>query len=206
VSLDLSGSFTRGPGLTTGPALSTGASANLTLPEQVALSLRQTVAPGWTLLGTVEWVHWSRLGDVAAVGAGCGGAGGICEVLNLNYRDGWLYSLGAEYAWSPALLLRAGVAYEISPIKDSTRDILVPDSNRVFLGVGASYKYSENIVVDFAYSHIFFEDDAAFCIASAAANGGSTHCNAATRPAAILLRGDIDSSADLISVGLRYRF
>jgi long-chain fatty acid transport protein len=72
--------------------------------------------------------------------------------------------------------------------------------------LGASYKYSEKIIVDFAYSHIFFED-APFCIASAAANpGGSTHCNAATPPAAILLRGSNDSSADLISVGLRYRF
>jgi long-chain fatty acid transport protein len=197
VSLDVSGSFTRGP-------LATGASASLTLPEQVTFSFRQAVAPGWTLLGTVEWQHWSRLGDVAAVGSGCG-VSGICEVLNLNYRDGWFYSLGAEYAWSPLLLLRAGVAYEISPIKDSTRDILVSDSNRVFLGVGASYKYSEHIVIDFAYAHIFFED-APFCIASAAANGGSTHCNPATRPAAILLRGDADVSADLISVGLRYRF
>jgi long-chain fatty acid transport protein len=203
VSLDVSGSFTRGPGLITGPGLSTGASASLTLPEQVTFSVRQAVAPGWTLLGTVEWQHWSRIGDVAAVGSGC--VSGICEVLNLNYRDGWLYSLGAEYAWSPLLLLRAGVAYEISPIKDSTRDILVPDSNRVFLGVGASFKYSENIVIDFAYAHIFFED-ASFCIASAAANGGSTHCNPGTPPAAILLRGDSDTSADLISVGLRYRF
>ena len=204
VDLDVSGSFTRGPGLATGPGLSSGASASLTLPEQVTFSFRQAVAPGWTLLGTVEWQHWSRLGDVAAVGSGCG-VSGICEVLNLNYRDGWFYSLGAEYAWSPLLVLRAGVAYEISPIKDSTRDILLPDSNRVFLGLGASYKYSERIVIDFAYAHIFFED-ASFCIASAAANGGSTHCNPATPPAAILLRGNADVSADLVSVGLRYRF
>ena len=204
VSLDVSGSFTRGAGLTTGPALSTGATADLTLPEQVTFSFRQAVAPGWTLLGTVEWQHWSRLGDVAAVGSGCG-AGGICEVLNLNFRDGWFYSLGGEYAWSPLLTLRAGVAYEISPIKESTRDTLPPDSNRVFLGVGASYRYSENIVLDFAYAHVFFED-APFCIASSGANGGSTHCNPGTHPAAILLRGNSDISADLISVGLRYRF
>jgi long-chain fatty acid transport protein len=102
-------------------------------------------------------------------------------------------------------VLRAGAAYETSPIVDSTRDILLPDSNRVWLSLGASYKYSENIVIDFAYAHIFFED-APFCIASAAGNGGSTHCNAATPPPAILLRGSNDSSADLLSVGLRYRF
>jgi long-chain fatty acid transport protein len=204
VSLEVEGGFRRGPGLTTGPAFFTEATADLTLPEQVTFSFRQAVAPGWAVLGTVEWVNWSRLGDVTAASAGCGAAG-VCEVLNLNFRDGWFFSLGAEYAYSPALVLRAGVAYEISPIEDRTRDILLPDSNRVFLSVGASYKYSEHITLDFAYSHIFF-DDAPFCIASAAANAGSTHCNAGTPPPAILLRGDSDTAVDIVSLGLRYRF
>jgi long-chain fatty acid transport protein len=204
VSLEVEGGFRRVPGLLSAPAVSTDVTADLTLPEQVTLSFRQAMAPGWAVLGTVEWTNWSRLGDVSALAAGCGPTG-VCEVLNLNYRDGWLFALGAEYAYSPALLLRAGVAYEISPIENDTRDILVPDSNRVFLSLGASYKYSEQIVVDVAYSHVFFED-ARFCMASAAANAGSTHCNAGTPPAAILLRGDVDSSVDIISVGLRYRF
>jgi long-chain fatty acid transport protein len=204
VGLDVSGTFRRDAGLTSGPAVAAEAEAGLTLPEQVTFSLRQALAPRWTLLGTVEWTNWSRLGDVAAVGAGCGPTG-VCEVLNLNYRDGWLFALGAEYAYTPLLTLRAGVAYEISPIEDSTRDILVPDSNRVFLSFGASYRYSEQITVDLAYSHIFFED-APFCIASQASNGGSTHCNSGTPPGAILLRGDSDTAVDILSVGLRYKF
>ena len=172
--------------------------------DRVAADRYLREAPGWTLLGTVEWKNWSRLGDVAATGSGCGPTG-ICEVLNLNYRDGWFYALGAEYTYSPALTLRAGVAYEVSPIDEDVRDIIVPDSNRVFLSAGASYKYSEQIVVDFAYSHIFFED-APFCIASADANGGSTHCNANTPPSAVLLRGSTDTAVDIVSLGFRYRF
>jgi long-chain fatty acid transport protein len=202
VGLDVSGAFTRGEGALTGGAFRADATAGLTLPEQVTFSFRQAVAPRWAVLGTVEWQNWSRLGDVAAVGPGCPEAG-VCEVLNLNFRDGWFFSLGAEYTWSPTLRLRGGVAYEISPIGDRTRSILLPDSNRVFLGVGASYKHSEHIVVDFAYSHIFFAD-APYCIASP--DTGSTHCNAATPPDAILLRGSNDSSVDLVSIGLRYRF
>jgi long-chain fatty acid transport protein len=202
VDLDVKGAFVRGAGDLTGPAFRADASADLTLPEQLTFSFRQAVAPGWTVLGTVEWQNWSRLDNVAAVGGGCGSSG-VCEVLNLNYHDGWFFSLGAEYAWSPTLILRGGVAYEISPIDGRTRDILVPDSNRVWLGLGASYKYSEHIIVDFAYSHIFFAD-APYCIADPGT--GSTHCNAGTPPEAILLRGDIDSSVDIVSVGLRYRF
>ena len=202
VGIDASGSFVRSAGQI--PAVSTTATGSLTLPDELTLSARQIVGPRLAILGTVEWQNWSRLQNVAAVGSGCGGTG-VCEVLNLNYRDGWFYSLGAEYAYSPTLLLRAGVGYETSPIQDSTRDILIPDSNRVFLSAGASYKYSEQISVDFGYSHVFFQD-APFCIASAAQNGGTTHCNAATPPAAVLLRGSSDNSADLVALGLRYKF
>jgi len=204
VGIDVGGWFRRDASVTSGPAVSTHAEADLTLPEQVTLSFRQAVAPKWTVLGTVEWTNWSRLGDVAATGSGCGPTR-VCEVLNLNYRDGWFYSLGAEYAYTPGITLRAGVAYETSPITDRTRDILVPDSNRVFLSAGASYQYSEQIILDLAYAHIFFED-ASFCMASAAANGGSTHCRSSTPPGAVLLRGDSDSAADIVSLGLRYRF
>jgi long-chain fatty acid transport protein len=199
VGFDVEGQFRRGAAISSGPPVSTEAEAGITLPEEVTFSFRQAVALGWTLLGTVEWTNWSRLGDVAAVGAGCGPSG-VCEVLNLNYRDGWFFSLGAEYAYSPTLLLRTGVAYEVSPIEDRTRDILVPDSNRVFLSAGASYKYSEQIIVDLAYTHIFF-DDADFCIGS---GGGSTHCNSGTTT--VLLQGSSDSSVDVVALGLRYRF
>jgi len=199
VGFDVEGQFTRGAAIGSGPAVSTEAEAGLTLPEQVTFSFRQAVGPTWAVLGTVEWKNWSRLGDVAAVGTGCGPTG-VCEVLNLNFRDGWLFSVGAEYAYSPTLLLRGGVAYEISPIDDRNRDILLPDSNRVFLSAGASYKYAEHIILDIGYSHIFFED-ADFCIGS---GGGSTHCNPGTTT--VLLSGSSDTSVDIVALGLRYRF
>jgi long-chain fatty acid transport protein len=72
----------------------------------------------------------------------------------------------------------------------------------VWVSLGASYRYSDHITVDLAYAHIFFED-APFCIASPTT--GSTHCNAGTPPDAILLRGDSESAADILSVGLRYK-
>jgi long-chain fatty acid transport protein len=198
VGLDVEGRFRRGPDVNTVP-FSTDATAGLTLPEQVTFSFRQTVAPGWAVLGTVEWMNWSRLGDVAATGSGCGPTG-VCEVLNLNWRDGWFFALGAEYAYSPSLLLRGGIAYEISPVEDSTRDILVADSNRLWLSAGASYKYSEQIIIDLAYTHIFFED-APFCIGT---GGGSTHCNPGTTT--VLLQGSSQTSVDIVALGLRYRF
>jgi long-chain fatty acid transport protein len=201
VTEDVNGDFTRGAGLS-GPAVSTTATGRLTLPDEVTLSARQYVSPRLALLGTIEWQNWSRVQNVAATSSGC--PGGVCEVLNLNYRDGWFYSIGAEYALNPQLTLRTGVAYETSPIQDSTRDILLPDSNRVHLAAGASYKYSEKITLDVGYSHLFFQDGT-FCIANALING-TTHCNAATPAAAVLLSGKAEVSTDLFAVGMKYKF
>jgi long-chain fatty acid transport protein len=207
VNVSPSGDYTRGatslPFPAGSPAVMTTASAGLTLPDEVTLSARQYVTPRLALLGTVEWQNWSRLQNVTATSAGCGG---VCEVLNLSYRDGWFYAIGAEYAYTPWLTLRAGIAYEQSPIEDSTRDIIVPDSNRVELSTGATYKYSEKISFDIAYSHLFFEDGT-FCIANATSNpGGTSHCNNATPATAVLLTGKTDVSADLLAVGLKYKF
>jgi long-chain fatty acid transport protein len=205
VNENVSGDYTRGgttfPVAT--PSVVTTASAGLTLPDEVTLSARQYVSPSLALLATVEWQNWSRLQNVTATSPGCGG---VCEVLNLTYRDGWFFAIGAEYAYSPWLTLRAGIAYEQSPIEDSTRDIIVPDSNRVQLSTGATYKYSEKISFDIAYSHLFLEDGT-FCIANPERNpGGTSHCNNATPAAAVLLTGKTDVSADLFAVGLKYKF
>jgi long-chain fatty acid transport protein len=207
VTVNVSGLYTNGaftavpPGI---PVPGFGAIANgkLTLPDEVTFSVRQAVTSQLTLLGTVEWDRWSSIGNVTATGAACASAlfpAGTCETLHLNYDDGWFFSAGAEYAYSPWLTLRTGVGYEISPIKNSTRDILLPDSNRVHLNVGASYKWSDKITINAAYSHLFF-DDAPFCIAQ---GGGTSHCTGSNQ---VLLSGAADVSVDIVSVGVNYKF
>ncbi len=54
--------------------------------------------------------------------------------------------------------MRAGVAYEKSPVPDATRTPRVPDNDRIWLSVGASYQVADNIRANLAYSHIFVED------------------------------------------------
>lgn len=166
-------------------------SADIELPEIVALSLRQDIAPAWTLLGTVEWTNWSRLPQLQinceSAGPGCAGAGVPLTngVLPLNWQDGWFFSAGLEHAYSEQLTLRGGVAYEISPIDTAEgRTIRVPDADRVWLTAGASYKYNENTTVDLSYAHVFVEDS------TTVQAGGA-------------LIGDVESSADIISVGVR---
>lgn len=159
-------------GLPTGPGGWGAASikAGVTLPEIVTLSLRQAISSQWTILGTVEWSHWSRLEklDVVCTGPsntinllGCPttGAGTVQSSLPLGWHDGWFVSLGAEYRYNERLTLRTGFAYEKSPIQAADeRSLRVPDADRIWASLGATYKWNEKVAFDFAYTHIFVED------------------------------------------------
>ena len=79
------------------------------LPDLVTLSLRQDMTPTTRLLGTVEWTNWSRFKDIPL-----STPGGTLAV-QANWSDGWFFSVGGEYDYSPLITLRSGVAYEISP-------------------------------------------------------------------------------------------
>ncbi|MBT3070500.1 OmpP1/FadL family transporter [Rhodomicrobium sp. Az07] len=207
VSVDVEGTYKRGdtsvPDGQGGvqsilpPVAGATATGTIHLPDEVTFSVRQGLSDRLTVLGTVEWQNWSRVGVVNATGC----AGGTCESLHLNYRDGWLYAVGLEYAYSPSLTVRTGVAYETSPITDDTRNILIPDSDRIHVSAGASYKYSDKITVDLAYSHIFF-DEGTFCIDPGTAN---THCSSFSTPSAAL-KGTTDVAVDVVSVGLKYKW
>ena len=156
------------------------AKAKVKLPDIVTLSLRQVVASNMRVLGTVEWTNWSRFDKLTL-------SNGL--KIDANWSDGWFFSGGGEYDYSPDLTLRAGAAYEISPVDDPTKRLTtIPDNNRFWLNVGASYKYSESTTLDFAYSHVFVEsgDFARYPVTSLTP-----------------FKGSVDASVDLLSVGIR---
>ncbi|MEM6499321.1 MAG: outer membrane protein transport protein, partial [Pseudomonadota bacterium] len=123
-------------------------------PELVTLSIRQALSPNLRLLGTVEWQNWEHL-DIHPIIV----SGQPIGSFEFQWDNGWFFSLGAEYDYSPSLTLRGGIAYEISPIQNASQRLpQVPDSDRIWLSFGGTYKYSEMMSFDFAYTHIFFDD------------------------------------------------
>ncbi|HVB89586.1 MAG TPA: OmpP1/FadL family transporter [Beijerinckiaceae bacterium] len=167
------------------------ASFSLPLPDIVTIGVRQRVTPLLTLLGGFEWDHWSRLGAVAVTNPGPGPlppAGAVYTVIPFNYRDGWLASLGAQYQWSPKLVLRGGLAYERSPIDDANRSIALPDSDRVWVSIGAGYRLTPKLSADVAYAHLF-------------AQAGTI-----TETTPVPFVATTEGHADIISVSLNYRW
>ena len=182
--------------------VTTAGSVNTTfnMPDIVSLGLRQKLTPLWTGLATVEWSNWSRAGTSRILQPNGASAviGATQVVIPFEYKDGWFFSLGAEYQWNPQLALRAGVAYELSPVTDQVRGPAIPDANRTWLSVGATYQYSAKVSLDFAYSHVFVKAAPISITNSSnpffAIGGGTSYV------------GSVDSHLDVISVALKYRW
>jgi long-chain fatty acid transport protein len=174
-------------GLPTSLANCTNGHVDFVLPETVTLSARQDLSDRLTALGTVEWTHHSRIQTIYVKNS----AGTAVDLIPLNFEDGWLFSLGAEYKYSPSLTLRTGVAYEKSPTTDATRYVYAADSDRIWASAGATYKWSDRLSFDLAYSHLFFDDAKLTTV-----DGGVL---------GTLLTGYADTSADIVSAAAKYK-
>jgi len=185
---NLEGNFST-PGFGPSPAAAYSGTAEVKLPDIVTLSLNQAIAPNMRLLGTVEWSNWSRFSELRVKASGVPAPD---LVIPANWSDGWFFSLGTEYDYSRNLTLRTGVAYEWSPIDDPKKRLIgIPDSNRVWASIGGNYKLTQATSVDLAYTHVFLEDS------RFDRNNTSNNIN---------LKGSIEASTDIISVGLKTKF
>lgn len=168
-----------------------GATAALKLPDQVTASFRSELTPQWTVMGTVEWTNWSTVQQLVVKAVTT-----PVSTLDLQWDDGWYFSGGVEYQWDSKLALRAGIAYELTPVPDATRSPRLPDTNRFWLSGGFTYDFTPQLSMDFAYSHIF---------------GESSPINLYPTDPANALRGSLvgevsDGYVDIVSIGLRYKF
>lgn len=168
------------------------AEAQLTLPDIVTIGVRQRLTEQLDLLLGYEWTNWSRVGTIPVEVEGA-----VAEELRLEYDDGHFVSAGLEYDYSPDTTLRFGVAWEKSPISDKERNVLLPDSDRIWLSVGASHKFSDKISVDIGYTHIFAED-ASIC---RAVDGNP--CGVGP---GVLIEAEAESSVNIISASFKYKW
>jgi len=179
------------------PAAFVNFDATVPLPDVATASIRQKVTETVTLLGTVEWTNWSRLDTVPiTVTSTPVVPPGIPSALAFGWRDGWLFSGGVEYQWSPALALRGGLGWEISPVTDATRGTRLPDKDRLWLSVGGTYNWNERLSFDLGYSHLFVDDAAINLVPG----------NPTFNPALGTFIGVANGEVDIFSVALRYRW
>jgi len=126
-------------------------------PDSASLGVRQGITSNLTLLGTVEWTGWKRIGTSVvnqSNGSPTLAPNGLPITLPFQFNDGWFYSAGLEYVYSPSWIFRGGVGFEKSPITDQVRIPLLPDNDRMWYSVGLTNRVTPGISVDLAYSFI----------------------------------------------------
>lgn len=188
---------------TVGATTTGSVNTTLNLPDQLSIGLRQRVADRWTLLAGFEFANWARIGT-ATVYQGSGAiatVGGNNFTLPFQYSNGYFYSLGAEYAWTPATTLRAGIAYEKSPVTDAVRTPRLPDNDRMWYSVGASYKSPDIRGLSFDLGYSFID------VKNTPLNLGPTSGNPwSALPTSSVYVGSVSSNIHILSIALRYQW
>lgn len=130
--------------------------AQIELPESAALSGAYQMNHDLQLLADVTWTNWSRFKELRINFENPAQADGVTTE---NWKDAWRYSLGANYQLNPSLILRTGIAYDETPVRNQHyRTVRIPDQNRTWLSIGANWKMSPVNSIDGGYAHLFMKD------------------------------------------------
>ena len=128
----------------------------LTLPEYANASIYHKLNDNVALMAGARWTRWSRF-KTLDIWSTIGGQDHSTGAVDEGWKDVWMLSLGADWYVNDRWTLRGGIAWDESPVRDSNhRTARIPDSSRVILSVGATYK-TGNWTWDAAYSHLIMQ-------------------------------------------------
>jgi long-chain fatty acid transport protein len=168
--------------------------SSIRLPDSVNVGIRQQLTSDFTALAGFEWTHWSVWSQFPVYVRN--GSSATPTTLVFNYHDGWFASVGGEYKWNKDTTVRFGLGYERAPIQDDNRSNRIPDGNRIWTSLGASYQWNDSLSIDAAYAHLF--------VKSGVINQSGTYY--APGATTFNFSGDVKAHTDIVSVGLTYKF
>lgn len=158
VRLDLEGDANFMPG-TYGGSIGyqkTNASTNVTLPDSFTVGVAYKPIDKLTLEFDAEWTGWSSY-DKLELSFGTPLAAFNSRPDAKNWKDVWAYRFGAQYAVNPVVDLRAGYAFDCSPVPDSTLSPELPDADRHNFSLGTGL-HNQLGSVDLAYMWVHWVD------------------------------------------------
>lgn len=182
-----------------------GMSTTIKTPDTVMLTGTWEATDQLRLSGLIRWANWSNFKELniendvpnyilsTAKPIGFDKKLTNLDVVN-DWQDTWLFSVGADYKINSAFTIRGGIAYETSPIDDqSTRMAVIPDTDRVWLSLGASWHATKDLQFDVGATYLM--------------GVGDTDLYSATKEDGGTKVGKYDSlDAYLIGAQMQYRF
>ncbi|WP_156777007.1 OmpP1/FadL family transporter [Nitrococcus mobilis] len=166
--------------------------ADLTTPATASLGVLHQATKRLALMAEVQWTNWSEFGRLVVKFDN----NTPNSVTDNDWQDTWFASIGASYRLTNRWLLRAGLAYDQTPIPDPRhRTPRIPGSDRKWLALGTTYSPVANFDITGSWVHAFLSD--ADSNLKAGDEGNSARGN---------LTGTYKVSADVFSLQAAWRF
>lgn len=170
--------------------------ADVELPDTFSIGLSHQFTPDTRVLADWTWTGWDSIQDLPIVYALTGTELGNTD---LKFDNSWRAGLGVEHQLNPSWLLRAGVAYDNTPVQDEYRTPRLPDEDRTWLAIGVRYQPEEKSAwwIDVGYTHIWVDD---------AESGLSDTFTTRGINIPVKLSGTYEADIDIIAAQVSFRF
>lgn len=122
----------------------------LNLPDYVEFSGFHQLTEKFAMHYSYKYSHWSRLKNLYA---SYHSDGKEAFHKKMYYRNSSRIALGGTYNVDDKLTLRAGIAYDQSAAT-SHASAAIPDTDRMWYSLGATYKFTPNLSVDLGYAYL----------------------------------------------------
>ena len=124
-------------------------SLTLRLPDYVEFSGLHQVTNRFAIHYSYKYTHWSHLNKLYARY----NDGKAAFDKELQYSNSSRVAFGGTYDINNKLTLRAGVAYDQAASRHH-RSAAIPDTDRTWYSLGATYKFTPHFSVDFGYAYL----------------------------------------------------
>jgi long-chain fatty acid transport protein len=166
-----------------GPTGPTGQTRTLTektvvpleIPDQLSFGVSHRLVDTVTLLASATWTKWSRFESldvrsdqsdagtpnetISFLGENKFGEPGVIGHVPEKWKDTWSAAVGVSWQATPAVALKAGYAFDASPVTDRYRTARVPSSDRQWLTLGGQYAHLRSgWTVDLAAGYLIIDD------------------------------------------------
>ena len=122
----------------------------LNLPDYLEFSGFHQLTEKFAMHYSYKYSHWSRLKNLYA---SYHSDGREAFHKKMYYRNSSRIALGGTYNVDDKLTLRAGIAYDQSAAT-SHASAAIPDTDRMWYSLGATYKFTQNLSVDLGYAYL----------------------------------------------------
>jgi len=158
------------------------------MPDTFSISGFHKLDDKWDVMADATWTGWSVLQQLKIDRT----SGVNVLTVQEKWKNTWRVAAGVNHHYNEQWTVRAGVAFDQTPVTDTYRTARIPGNDRTWLSVGGQYKLSKDRAVDFGYSHLFVKDAS---IADMQAAGGKGN-----------LMGTYKSSVDILSLQYTHSF